>query len=61
MNNDKMNKENQQNIAVTSAIHAQASMLARRDGMKMYQVVAEGLRLYEAARRGSNGDTEPQE
>ena len=55
----KLTKENQQNIAVTSAIHAQAKELAQRDSLKMYQVVAEGLRLYEEIHPTSNGDAEP--
>ena len=60
MNTEKLTKENQQNIAVTSAIHAQAKELAQRDSLKMYQVVAEGLRLYEAIHQTTNGAAEPQ-
>ena len=50
----------QKTFAVPAEVHAKAQELAQRDSLKMYQVVAEGLRLYEAINPPRNGDAEPQ-
>lgn len=54
MTTEKLTKENQQNIGVPAGVHAQAKELARRDGVKLYQVVARALNMY-AAYRAANG------
>ena len=39
---------NVKSLGVPSEVHAHALALSQRDGVKVYEVVAEGLRLYEA-------------
>ena len=51
---------NVKSLGVPSEVHAKARELADRDSIKVYEVVAEGLRLYEAIHPTSNGDAEPQ-
>ena len=56
MDTEKLTKENQQNIGVPAGVHAQAKELARRDGVKMYQVVAIALDLYAATNPVNGSD-----
>ena len=51
---------NVKSLGVPSEVHAKARELADRDSIKVYEVVAEGLRLYEAIHPTTNGDAEPQ-
>ena len=51
---------NVKSLGVPSEVHAKARELADRDSIKVYEVVAEGLRLYEEIHPTSNGDAEPQ-
>ena len=49
-------------LGVPTEVHAQAVSLAQRDGLKIYEVVAEALDMYDRLRAPrNNGDTEPQE
>ena len=50
---------NVKSLGVPSEVHAKARELADRDSIKVYEVVAEGLRLYEEIHPTTNNDAEP--
>lgn len=45
-------------LGVPSEVHAHALALSQRDGLKVYEVVAEGLRLYEAIIKPAQKDSD---
>ena len=47
---------NVKSLGVPSEVHAKARELAQRDSLKMYQVVAQALDLYDRLNSPRNGD-----
>lgn len=47
---------NVKSLGVPSEVHAQAVALARRDGVKVYELVAQALDLYDRLNSPRNGN-----
>lgn len=45
-------------LGVPSEVHAQAVALAKRDGLKVYELIATALDLYDRINAPRNSDTE---